>query len=207
MRSLLNERKSSMPAELTESVWESIQTFQGNAEQFDDVTMLALHYFGGGGPHRGPNDSRMREQKRDQDDESGILTVSAELSYMDAVQTFIEDAFGRKKVSCENIRRMLIASDEIFSNICLYSGAKEVIISCRVRGNEAVLALEDDDGAFNPLEKEPADTGEPLENRKEGGLGIHMVRKLMDAADYQYDDKNKRNRLILKIDTTDGRKI
>mgnify|MGYP002701650460 FL=1 len=207
LRSLLNERKSSMPAELTESVWESIQTFQGNAEEFDDVTMLALQYFGGGGAHRGPNDSRMREQKRDQDDESGILTVSAELSYMDAVQTFIEGAFGRKKVSCENIRRMLIASDEIFSNICLYSGAKEVIISCRVRGNQAVLALEDDGEAFNPLEKEPADTGEPLENRKEGGLGIHIIRKLMDAADYQYDEKNKRNRLILKMDTTDGRKI
>lgn len=204
MRSLLNERKSSMPAELTESVWESIQTFQGNAEQFDDVTMLALHYFGGGGPHRGPNASRMREQKSDQDE---ILTVSAELSYMDAVQTFIENAFGRKKVSCENIRRMLIASDEIFSNICLYSGAKEAVIRCRVQGNEVVLALEDDGEAFNPLEKEPADTGASLEKRKEGGLGIHMVREMMDAADYQYDEKRKRNRLILKIDTTNWRKI
>lgn len=180
LQTLLNEQKSSLPGALVEAVWQNIGEFQGDAEQFDDVTMLVIHYFGG--------------VSESQD----TLTVPGELSYIDKVQSFVENTLKRKKVSGKNIRQMLIASDEIFSNICRYSGAKEVTIRCYISDEEAVLALEDDGIAFNPLEQEAAAVNAPLDERKEGGLGIHMVRELMDEVDYQYDENKNSNCLILR---------
>ena len=180
LQTLLNEQQSSLPGALVETVWQNIQSFQGNAEQFDDVTMLVIHYFGSVSE---PQDT---------------YTVPAELSYIDKVQTFVETALERKKVSKKNIRQMLIASDEIFSNICHHSGAKEATIRCYVSGEEAVLAFEDDGTPFDPLEKEAADVGASLEERKEGGLGIHMVREMMDEVSYQFDKSKNKNCLILK---------
>jgi anti-sigma regulatory factor (Ser/Thr protein kinase) len=54
------------------------------------------------------------------------------------------------------------------------------------------VAIEDDGIPFNPLEKETPDTDLPLEERKIGGLGIHLVRNLMDKVSYQRRvDKNR----------------
>ena len=61
----------------------------------------------------------------------------------------------------------------------------------------AHLIFEDDGTAFNPLEKPDPDTGETLESRKAGGLGIFMVRKLMDEV--SYERTGGKNRLTMTI--------
>ncbi|MCM1156409.1 MAG: SpoIIE family protein phosphatase [Roseburia sp.] len=191
LQKLLNRQESTLPGALTEAVWKSIQSFQGTAEQFDDVTMLVLHYFGGVTALSEPEEEE-REIKKDE------ISVPAELFHIDEVQRFLETTFASDGVSPKNVRQMLIASDEIFSNICRYSDAKKVVIKCSISDEEAVLVLEDDGRAFNPLEQEKVNISAALEERKEGGLGIHMVREIMDKVEYQYDETRKRNCLILK---------
>ena len=50
---------------------------------------------------------------------------------------------------------------------------------------EARVEVEDDGLEFNPLKQPPVDTSAPLETRLIGGLGIHMMRQLMDAVAYR----------------------
>lgn len=208
LQMMLNRQESSLPGALTEAVWQSIRDFQGKAEQFDDVTMLVIHYFGGVSDipetEEAAAESKMQKQDSEgmglseQNPDREELVIPAELSHIDEILKFVETTLVRKKVSPKSIRQMLIASDEICSNICRYSGAKEIIIRCYIAGEDAVLSFEDDGIAFDPLKKEAANVGAPLEERKEGGLGIHMVRKMMDEVNYEYDETKKRNCLILK---------
>lgn len=46
LRELLESKENAMPQQLVTAVWDDIQAFQGDAEQFDDITMLALRYRG-----------------------------------------------------------------------------------------------------------------------------------------------------------------
>jgi serine/threonine-protein kinase RsbW len=59
-----------------------------------------------------------------------------------------------------------------------------------------MLNIEDDGIPFNPLEKKDPEIPAELIDVKIGGLGINIVRKLMD--DIRYERKQDKNRLMLK---------
>ena len=61
--------------------------------------------------------------------------------------------------------------------------------------DEVRVEIEDDGREFNPLTVPPVNTMEPLETRPIGGLGIHLIRQLMDAVEYRRE--NGRNILAL----------
>ena len=79
-----------------------------------------------------------------------------------------------------------------------YEDKQEHSITLRFKAEaaEVCVEVEDDGKEFNPLLHPPADTTVPLETRPIGGLGIHMMRKLMDAV--QYQRTNGRNIVTLK---------
>lgn len=78
--------------------------------------------------------------------------------------------------------------DEIFTNIVHYGyedgGEHEVLIDVALEAGEVQVRIEDDAREFNPLERPDPDLGVPLEERKVGGLGIYLVRRLMDEVEY-----------------------
>ena len=58
------------------------------------------------------------------------------------------------------------------------------------------MVLKDDGVEFDPTAVDEADTTQSSENRKIGGLGIHIVRRLMDSVSYEYS--NGRNVVTLE---------
>jgi anti-sigma regulatory factor (Ser/Thr protein kinase) len=58
------------------------------------------------------------------------------------------------------------------------------------------IEIKDDGRPFNPLEAPPPDMGKPLAAKQVGGLGIHLVREMMDELEYRRE--NDKNLLILK---------
>lgn len=173
----LNDDRQTQPDMLSESVWNEVQEFQGEAEQFDDITMLAVNYHG------------------DIEENTG----SADLSRIQEVQAFLENCLEKARVPRKYIRQLLIVSDEIVSNICFYSKAEEVTVGCQVVEGEIMIFFEDDGIAFNPLSKEKPNVNESLEQRRVGGLGIYMVCEMMDEVTYSH--KNDKNRLTIKQST------
>ena len=94
-----------------------------------------------------------------------------------------------------------VAIDEILSNIVKYGhpegGEGRVEIHLRLETESLEMVILDDAAPFNPLEAERPDTSLPAEEREIGGLGIEIVRRLMDTIEYdRLDDRH--NRLTLR---------
>jgi anti-sigma regulatory factor (Ser/Thr protein kinase) len=87
--------------------------------------------------------------------------------------------------------RLRVALDEIVANIVAYGGANRSIdVSFRRSPDRAEVVVIDDGVPFDPLARMPPDVTSPLEARSPGGLGIALVKSLMDGVHYQRTDRN-----------------
>ncbi len=129
------------------------------------------------------------------------ITVTAILDNLPVVTQFIEEQLEMAGCSMKTMMQIDTAADEIYSNISYYAYPKEspgeavVSVDADAESKEAVLTFEDTGIAFDPLSVGQPDTSLPAEDRVAGGLGIFLVRKLMDEVTYKrVDQKN-----ILKL--------
>lgn len=126
------------------------------------------------------------------------LKLPAKLENFEVCMNFIEERLERLRLDIRNISKIMTASEEIVVNIIHYAykngeGDLEIIIDDYE--DHAVLTFLDGGFPFNPLEKRDVDTSLSVHEREIGGLGIFMVKKLMDEVIYEYrEGKN-----ILKI--------
>ena len=83
-----------------------------------------------------------------------------------------------------------LAMEELFVNMVHYNPTVTTDIEVTVTVNDKVtVSLVDNGGAeFDVTVKRPVDTESPLEERKEGGLGVHLVQNLVDTLEYEYQD-------------------
>lgn len=93
-----------------------------------------------------------------------------------------------------------LSLDEVVTNVISYAypDAREHAIDVRLLVDDEVMMAEvtDRGRAFNPLDvPPPADLDAPIEARRIGGLGLHLVRKMMD--DLAYRREGDRNVLTL----------
>ena len=93
-----------------------------------------------------------------------------------------------------------VVTDEIFSNIVYYSGAKNAEILFRVDADRITLVFQDDGMPYNPMEAEEPDITAGAEERSIGGLGLFMVKKMAEQVSYEYaDQKNQLTVTMSKI--------
>ncbi len=97
-----------------------------------------------------------------------------------------------------------LALDEVVSNVIrhgyLDQDEHEIFVKLAVDGDQLTVEVEDDAVHFDPLLRSDPDISTPIDERPEGGLGIFMVRQIMDSLDYWRD--GTRNYLIMKKRTT-----
>ena len=93
-----------------------------------------------------------------------------------------------------------ICLDELFTNIVSYGFTDDlehiIRFTINVDNNVLTLNIEDEGIPFNPLEKKDPEIPADLIDVRIGGLGIHIVRKLMD--DISYKRKRGKNKLTMK---------
>ena len=89
--------------------------------------------------------------------------------------------------------------EELVGNIVNYSGSDYLDVEVNRDKERFTLRFRDKGIPFNPLEKDPPDTTLPMEQRKIGGLGIFLVKKEMDAVEYEYT--NGENVLTASLNT------
>ncbi len=176
--SLLEKAHDRSPNELCRIVTEDVECFVGDAPQADDITMLCLSY---------------RKPKK------ACMTAKADAEALPLLTEFAEAFFSENGVPLPVITKFNIAVDEITSNIVKFSGAGEMKLTCLLENETATLIFEDDGTPFDPLSMGEADTHASVEDRQIGGLGIHMVKKLMDDIHYEY--RSNKNHLTLSKST------
>ncbi len=104
----------------------------------------------------------------------------------------------------ETIFVIKLSLDEVVTNIVTHSpkrppGAKQILVRLSTVDGQVEVEVEDDGGAFNPLALPAPDIGAPLQDRSPGGLGIHLVRSLMDHVIYRRIGRRNRFTMTKRV--------
>jgi sigma-B regulation protein RsbU (phosphoserine phosphatase) len=154
-------------------VYDSVVAHQDIATQSDDITILIVAFDG---------TSDMETARLE------IVVVNT-LEDIGAALASLGD-FAKANGLGDDIRRtVLLAVDDLLNNIVSYAYEDEdthhISVVVKLSSSRVSVSLSDDGIPFNPFGAEVPNISTPLEGREEGGLGIHLVRSLMDEYDYE----------------------
>lgn len=129
------------------------------------------------------------------------LEIEAVPENLTAVQSFIDEHLVRADCSAKAKMQIAVAVEEIYINIASYAyhpenGNVTVRVSVTDQPVAVAITFVDHGVPYDPLAKADPDVTLPANQRKIGGLGIFMTKKLMDEVVYEY--KDGQNILTLK---------
>ena len=131
-----------------------------------------------------------------------------DLSELQALHQHLKNWGGGIGLTTNSILRINICLDELFTNIVSYGFEDDlghlIKFTLNADDNLLIINIEDDGIAFNPLEKIDPDFPANVESAKIGGLGILIIRKLIDTI--SYERKRGKNKLTMKKIIEDGSK-
>ena len=181
---LLSSCDSNDAEAIVRATLEDIRSFQGSAAQADDITILATTYYGE------PEGTEVR-----------VLRLSL-VNRLEEIGRIHEsfNAFSEAHGVPTPIRRQInLVLDELLSNVISYAfeddEEREIDVRIELSSGRLAVTIADDGIPFNPFSGAPPDTSLSLEERELGGLGIHVVRKVMDEV--SYNRRTDRNVVIL----------
>jgi len=115
------------------------------------------------------------------------LITEAKTENLDAVLKFVSTELDAAGLSQKLQTHILVAVEEVFVNIAHYAYNSEVggtTIRLAI-DEEIVIEFEDSGKPYNPLENKDPDTTLTAGEREIGGLGVFMVKQIMDAVEYR----------------------
>jgi serine/threonine-protein kinase RsbW len=128
------------------------------------------------------------------------VQFAAKFEFLDEIREFVGAIARENGFSDRDVYNIQLAADEAASNIIehAYEGITDGVleISCNARGNTITLVLVDHGESFDPSDVPAPDLTADLSERKIGGLGIFLMRKLMDEVHYQ-SNSDKSNTLTM----------
>jgi len=121
------------------------------------------------------------------------------------IAAFIEQFCQAESVAGEDVSRILVSVEEVFTNTVSYGfkDDSEHWVAIELKKDRDALEVEivDDGIPYDPLTEAPEpDLSAPLEDRQIGGLGVHMVKYYMDDLSYSHDGIHNRLKMTLKLD-------
>lgn len=119
------------------------------------------------------------------------ILLKAQTKELDTLLALLQEEL--EKVGCpmEKQMAMEVCAEEIFVNIASYAYAEKegtVHITVETEKDRISLCFQDQGIPYDPLKREDPDTTLPEEERQIGGLGIFMVKNMMDEVSYEYKD-------------------
>jgi serine/threonine-protein kinase RsbW len=130
------------------------------------------------------------------------IRVKAKMENFAVCASFIEEQLEAAGFDDKAALKVVTACEEIIVNVVnyAYSGGEGDLEISFVDGGDLIKIIFTDRGKpFNPLEEPEADVTLPADERQIGGLGILMVKKLMDDVQYQYKDGQNMLTIIKKF--------
>jgi len=161
-----------------------VKRHEGEAEQADDITVLALQFNG---------TSDVEERGRLD------LEIKNQIAEMAVVEEEFETFAHKHSIPDEVRQKVSVVLDELLNNVISYAyrDQDEHVIEVQfvLTGNRLVTTIRDDGSPFNPFGLEPPEINLAMEERQVGGLGIHLVRSMMD--EYMYHRQIGKNVVTL----------
>jgi anti-sigma regulatory factor (Ser/Thr protein kinase) len=96
-----------------------------------------------------------------------------------------------------------LALEEHVTNVMSYAyedaAPHEIRIRLTLETQQLQIEVEDDGRPYDPLSRPPIDTSVPLEEKPVGGLGIHLIRSLMDEVEYRREGRKNILRMRKRV--------
>ena len=124
-----------------------------------------------------------------------MLSVKPAMETVPQVAAFVEEHLEKFEVPMRLSTKLMVAVDEIYSNIVRYSGASEAQVRIMKETDTLRLVFSDNGKPYNPLDAKEPDVTASAEDRAIGGLGIFITKNTMDSVTYAY--KNGENILTM----------
>ena len=176
-----------MPQRILETVSEAVYQYMGDAMQSDDLTMLAIRY----------------TPKQFESTLTETLTIKNDVHEVTRFSSFIKSALEKLGIEKSLAGQLRLAVEEAVVNVIDYAypldTEGDITIKLMSDGHTLRFQIIDSGVAFDPTAKEKADTTLSAEDRQIGGLGILLVRELMDTINYERTDGTNVLTLIKKI--------
>lgn len=147
--------------------------FVNGASQSDDITILVIKYL----------EPQQPDQRRIE------YRLKNELEEIQNLAQAIENFGAANNVPEQVIFQVNLSLDELLTNTISYGFKEgeehEIIVGLYLNNKTLVIEIRDDGMPFNPLQHEEPDISQDIEERPIGGLGIHLVRNMMDHLEYK----------------------
>ena len=164
------------PRQLIAQMTEAVHQFVGDAEQSDDLTMMAIQYI------RQQSDVRMRKS----------LVLPCDLQEVPRLNAFVEEVCQQVGFDEMVSMQVKVAVEEAVVNVMKYAypPGQERDVTIEAASNELRLkfTIIDCGKPFDPTVQSEVDTTLSAQERKIGGLGIHIIRQNMDSINYERMD-------------------
>ncbi len=169
-----------------EAMQRRVNQFVGNAEQSDDLTMMSIRYL--------PQARQTISQDMTDQISKYQIVMRNDIQQIPTLAEWVE---GLGIPTSLNMT-INLALEEAVTNVMLYAYPNShgsVIIDAEKSKKQIKFVISDTGIPFDPTKKEDVDISLPAEEREIGGLGIHLVRQIMDTV--AYERKNDKNILTL----------
>ena len=171
--------KPNVAEKIIRTMTNRVNGFVDGAEQSDDLTMLAIHYT--------PQEKPIVFCE--------TLNLNNKVSEITKLNAFVKSATTALNMETGLANQIKLAVEEAVTNIIdyAYQNGTEGNISVTIEADESRIRfiITDSGAEFDPTSVSKADTTLSVEERPIGGLGVFLVRNLMDSINYErVDGKN-----------------
>lgn len=128
------------------------------------------------------------------------------LSSIDGIFVFIENFFSTNGLGKADQFSVSLAIEEIFTNMVKYQpdSKRDILLTLEKENERLKVCLSDFNVDYFDIAGFPdINIDIPLKDRRNGGLGIHLARKMMDKIDYQYQNRTSKIIMIKVLENSD----
>ena len=130
--------------------------------------------------------------------------VPADPAQLSVLTEFLREFGSAAALAPTHVGTFERALEEIFMNIVMYGSqpgiAPRVEVSLDLGTDAVTMTVEDDGPQFDPLSLPPPDVTASLADRRVGGLGVFLVRKIMDTVSYAHIAGRNQLRMSKRLD-------
>jgi len=128
------------------------------------------------------------------------LLIPNDLAALETLTGFVDGFCQRHGLSADLVFDLNLSLEEIVVNVITHgyddAGVHQIAVSLGTHDGWVSATVEDDASEFNPLDVPPPDLDAKLEQRQIGGLGLHLVKNLMQELNWSRE--GDRNRLTMR---------
>lgn len=132
---------------------------------------------------------------------SASFRVLAKSENLAAIRRFVAETTAALGIDPATVADIVLAVDEAASNVVVhgYQGQPGIIeIEVKRERDTLLICLRDEASLFDPTRVPAPDTTMPLEQRASGGLGIHLIRQIMDEATHRTTSQGGNELILVK---------